>query len=383
MDETWWRESKQLKEEQRSVIALPPDSSHLLTGPPGSGKTNLLLLRANYLYLAGHKNILVLVLTRTLQEFISAGGAKYKFPVDKVKTTRRWQLDFLREYNERIDLSGSFEEQRTRIVEKIAAIIKDKRVGQMYDTILIDEAQDLLPAEIEIFRNLSRFLFATADLEQKIYAIPEGFPTLTKSVDDEHTLQYHYRVGRRICLLADALQKGNKHHRPLADFCNYDDKARPSSAKLIRTTTFDEQIHLMMESLPSQLEAYPDELIGILCPRTEKTFEIWEHIRSSEFGKIAVLQGGGENAPFQPETRLCISTLHSAKGLEFRVAHVLGCELLEMGAHTLNLTYTAVTRTKTSLSMYYTTKVPGFLEQAFSDLEAEHPEPSFEDIFGQ
>ena len=383
MDETWWRESKQLKDEQRSVVALSPDTSHLLTGPPGSGKTNLLLLRANYLYLAGHKNILVLVLTRTLQEFIAAGGAKYKFPVDKVKTTRRWQLDFLREYNEKVDLSGTFEDQRMRIVEKIASVIEDRKLGTMYDTILIDEAQDLLPAEIEIFRKLSRFIFATADSEQKIYAIPEGFPTLRKCVEQEHALQYHYRVGRRICLLADALQKANKQHRSLADFCNYDDKARPSTAKLVRTGSFDEQVHLMMESLPSQLEAYTDELIGVLCPRTAKTFEIWEHIRTSEFGKIAVLQGGGENAPFQPETRICVSTLHSAKGLEFRVVHVLGCELLEMGTHTLNLTYTAVTRTKTSLTMYYTQKVPGFLEQAFSDLEVEHKEPSLDDIFGQ
>jgi superfamily I DNA/RNA helicase len=383
MDETWWRESKQLKEEQRAVIALTPENSHLLTGPPGSGKTNLLLLRANYLYLADHKNILVLVLTRTLQEFIAAGGAKYKFPVEKVKTTRRWQLDFLREYNEKVDLSsGSFEEQRTRIIDKIAAIVDDKKLGNMYDTVLIDEGQDLLPAEIEIFKKLSRFIFATADLEQKIYAIPDSFPTLRKSVDEEHRLQYHYRIGLKICRLADALEKANPGHRPLTDFCNYDEKAQPSTARLVETSSFSEQISKMMESLTSQLEAYPDELIGVLCPRTSKTFEIWDRIRSSEFEKIAVLQGGGENAPFQQDTRICVSTLHSAKGLEFRVVHVLGCESLETGAHSLNLTYTAVTRTKTSLTMYYSQSVPGFLEQAFADLELEHHEPSIEEIFG-
>jgi DNA helicase IV len=383
MDETWWREPKQLKDEQRGIIALPPDKSYLLTGPPGSGKTNLLLLRANYLYLAGHKHILVLVLTRTLQEFIAAGGAKYKFPVEKVKTTRRWQLDFLREYNEKVDLSGNFEEQRARLVEKIASIVDDKKLGKMYDTVLIDEAQDLLPSEIEIFQKLSRYLFTTADLEQKIYAIPDSFAVLRKSVDEEHRLQYHYRIGRKICELADALEKGNQDHRPLVDFCNYDEKGRPSTIRLVEANSFADQIKVMLEALSAQLEAYPDELIGILCPRADKTFEIWDHIRSSEFGKVAVLQGGGENAPFQADTRICVSTLHSAKGLEFRVVHVLGCESLQSGAHTLNLTYTAVTRTKTSLTMYYSQSVPGFLEQAFADIQLEHQDPTIEEIFGE
>jgi DNA helicase IV len=383
MNETWWRESKQLRDEQRSVINLSAESSHLLTGPPGSGKTNLLLLRANYLYLAGHKHILVLVLTRTLQEFIAAGGANYKFPVDKVKTTRRWQLDFLREYNESVDLSGSFDDQRNRIIDKIASIVDARHLGKLYDTILIDEAQDLLPAEVELFKKLSRHIFATADVQQKIYSIPDSFPTVQGSVDKAHRLQYHYRIGREICRLADALQKGNPDHHPLNDFCNYDEVARPSSAELVRTRDFAGQIDMTLETLPSQLEAYPDELIGILCPSAEKTLGLWDRVRSSEFGKIAVVQGGGENAPFQPETRLCVSTLHSAKGLEFRAVHVLGCEALDASPHSRNLTYTAVTRTKTSLKMYYSGRAPGFLEQAFADMQLEHATPNLDEIFGQ
>ncbi len=383
MNETWWRESKQLRAEQRSVVNLSPESSHLLVGPPGSGKTNLLLLRANYLYLAGHKNILVLVLTRTLQEFIAAGGTNYKFPVDKVKTTRRWQLDFLRQYNESVDLSGSFEDQRKRIVEKIALIAQDRHLGQLYDTILIDEAQDMLPAEVTLFKSLSRHIFATADPQQKIYSIPDSFPAVKESVDEEHRLHYHYRIGRYICRLADALQKGNPDHHPLSESCNYDEAGRPSSAELKEVKDFDKQIEMALDLLPSQLEAYPEELIGIMCPTTEKTLRTWDRVRSSEFGKIAVLQGGGENAPFRPETRLCVSTLHSAKGLEFRAAHVLGCESLEASPYSLNLTYTAITRTKTSLTMYYSQHVPGFLEQAFEDLELEHDVPSIDDIFGR
>jgi DNA helicase IV len=332
--------------------------------------------------LANHKNILVLVLTRTLQEFIAAGGANYKFPVGKVKTTRKWQLDFLREYNESVDLSGPFEVQRKRIVDKIGSMIDEKKAGQLYDTILIDEAQDLLPSEIEIFKKISRHLFATADKEQKIYSVPDSFSTMRDNVDEEKVLQYHYRIGLEISRLADALQKGNTNHRSLADFCNYDESARPSSARLVTTADFASQIDTVLEDLPSQLEAYPDELIGILCPSREKTLEIWDRLRSSEHAKIAVLQGAGENAPFQPETQICVSTLHSAKGLEFRAAHVLGCESLESHSHSLNLAYTAVTRTKTTLRMYHSQEVPGFLEQAFADINQADNPPSLDAAFG-
>jgi superfamily I DNA/RNA helicase len=55
--DAWWRELQELREEQRDVIALPPEGSFLVNGPPGSGKTNLLLLRANYLANTEHSNL--------------------------------------------------------------------------------------------------------------------------------------------------------------------------------------------------------------------------------------------------------------------------------------------------------------------------------------
>ncbi len=53
MEETWWVEEGQLDDDQRKVAELKSKGSYLIKGPPGSGKTNLLLLRAKYLTLGG------------------------------------------------------------------------------------------------------------------------------------------------------------------------------------------------------------------------------------------------------------------------------------------------------------------------------------------
>jgi superfamily I DNA and RNA helicase len=49
MNETWWLGEDQLDDDQKKIIALKLKGSHVITGPPGSGKTNLLLLRAKYI----------------------------------------------------------------------------------------------------------------------------------------------------------------------------------------------------------------------------------------------------------------------------------------------------------------------------------------------
>ena len=94
MNETWWVADGQLDEDQRRVVSLPLDESQLIVGPPGSGKTNLLVLRAKYLTLAKRPNFLIVVFTRALREFIAAGADAYNVPSEKIVTSHKFFVTF-------------------------------------------------------------------------------------------------------------------------------------------------------------------------------------------------------------------------------------------------------------------------------------------------
>ena len=220
MNQTWWSGIQELKDEQKKIISLPLKTNYLVLGPPGSGKTNLLLLRANYFARAGHPNILLLVFTRLLREFIVTGGVKYAFDTSKVKTHTKWQRDLLFEYGARQPVAAetedsTFSEQRSALNSQVAELIRRKRLHHLYDAILLDEAQDYLPEEIESLATLGKVIFVVADPRQKIYDNADCFEMLKKVTSDVHQLHYNYRCGRKICKIADLLAKDSEEYEPL------------------------------------------------------------------------------------------------------------------------------------------------------------------------
>jgi superfamily I DNA and RNA helicase len=73
VNSTWWRKLDELDEAQTTFIQLPSQGRLLLEGPPGSGKTNLLLLRAQFVAGTGDKNVLIVTYTNVLADFIRSG----------------------------------------------------------------------------------------------------------------------------------------------------------------------------------------------------------------------------------------------------------------------------------------------------------------------
>lgn len=143
------------------------------------------------------------------------------------------------------------------------------------------------------------------------------------------------------------------------------------------------QVATAAKEIAVQLIAYPSGYIGILCPLQDDLIEAWKLIEESDIADSSQLQrfeNGYE--PFDSERRVIVTTLHGAKGLEFRALHLLAADTVKRFPLQRNMSYTAVTRAKTSLALYHEGDLPGYLEKGLSALDnADDPDPDIDSLF--
>ena len=79
---------------------------------------------------------------------------------------------------------------------------------------------------------------------------------------------------------------------------------------------------------------------------------------------------------------MCVSTIHSVKGLEFRALHLADAERLKRFPAQRRMSYVAVTRAKTSLSVYHRERLAGYFKEALDVGTGTLSTPSLGEAFG-
>lgn len=383
MDETWWRTPEQLDQDQTKIISLPSDGSHLIVGPPGSGKTNILLLRAAFLVRSGRPNIAVMTFGRLLREFLATGSAHYPFDAEQIQTFRTWGAALIRANGDEIDTNGDFETVRHRIVNGLTDLKGHTGDEVKLDCILIDEAQDYTAEELELMRHFSNEIFAVGDQNQRIYKNDQALAYLATFCRQAPRLRYHYRNGMAICRLADGMM--NDAAGTLASTCNYDESRYPSTVQRFAGLTLEEQVAQALPELRTQLRAYPDEWIGVLAPLKDHPSAIYELLAESDIGDRVQLQQYDTGYDSLDHSRpIIVSTMHSAKGLEYRAVHLFLFDTIARHRRShQRLAYTAITRAKTSLAIYHQGAIPGYMESGLIAANgAPATKPKVSDLFG-
>lgn len=372
MSSAFWISSDQLDAEQRHAVeGIGADSSFLLRGPAGSGKTNILLLRAKWLTLKKLSDLKIVVFTSSLRDFVAEGLAQYIAGSDVAVTQMHFFKNLLSEYGVSYELSGSFEVDRKLLAGKVKSMIDAGQVSNDYcGTLLVDEAQDYTDTELLVFRGLTKRLVLAADSRQSIYQETHT-PMLPEQLVDHNVINllHHYRSGLNLCKLADGILSDAVAYPRVSPGCRYREKDRPSSVAAVPCDDFHGQMKEIVDKIERQLILYPGERIGVLFPKRDQVLEFKKYVQG------VLLE--------EAVSRLRVYTLHAAKGWEFVAVHIGGCELLpRMGAVQKRLIYTGILRGKTSVNLYYSGRLPGYLDAALAHLVPPEGDPSFDSLFG-
>jgi superfamily I DNA/RNA helicase len=253
-----------------------------------------------------------------------------------------------------------------------------KAQGRMpqYDALFIDEAQDLLPEEIELLAQWTPVLFFTGDDRQRIYESTEGLSTVRRIVPsaNERVLKFHYRLAPKICQVADRilLPQGGVSLESTALYKG----PSPATVNIASAAlSKDEQIQQTIEKLKEQIRVYADlikqgDRIGVITARTEDRDDIYYALESDPVltGKSKIIRAREDRADqydptFDPDVPICLLTVKGCKGLEFRAVHWLYADEISY-YHNAEHYYTVVTRAKTSLDISFTTTLPQILARA-------------------
>lgn len=381
----WWASKDQLDADQMRLIErLPLRDNHLVLGPPGSGKTNVLLRRAQYVRSQGMPNVLVLSFTRALTEFVKTGcyDAQNReiFPRNLVSTIEGWTRFLYKEHNRPLPDAENmkFGERKAYIASAALDLVKQNKLPQ-FEAIFVDEAQDLLNEEVELLRAWTSTLFLVGDDRQKIWANAAGLDAVRGQIEDlnEERLTTHYRLAEELCEMADRIQTAESGQALMTNSQYRGPK--PGKIKPNGPMTRAAQIAKAADRIHDQLRVYEDlilqgDRIGIMVPRVEDRLLVLRAFEGDErlAGKSQIIRArsGNDddrdyNPAFDPARPISILTEKSSKGLEFRAAHWLFCDE-DQQYRTAETYYTLVTRPKTRLDLYFSFDLPMTLAKAYS-----------------
>ena len=377
----WWVKKDQLDQEQiRLIETLPRRGKFLVLGPPGCGKTNVLLRRAQFVRGQDMPNVLVLTFTRALTEFMKTGCLDAErreiFPRACVTTIESWARGLYQQHGEALpDDPGDLIEWKRSLARGALEFVRMRKIPR-YDALFVDEAQDLVREEVDLLAGWSDVLFLVGDDCQKIYKEAEGLRAVREIVKpSEHKLCFHYRVAKLICRAADRVRVPQTGES-LESTCHYNGPTPATVGVQPVAQTEVDQLNHTAKRLKEQVRVYSDwiaagDRIGIIVARRTDRDKVLEHLEqdSDLRGKVQIVrasESGETRDPTLNRTQpIWILTVKGCKGLEFRTVHWLFSDEL-MHHHKNEDYYTVITRAKTSLDIYYTKSLPEVLARAHS-----------------
>lgn len=298
---------QQLSKEQDVIHNLPLDESHIVTGPPGTGKTIMALYRTSMLQNEGEP-VQLITFSKVLKSYIASAYVELSLKGD-ARTFHSWMWSFywknLRHRPPEIE-KWEFDWEK---------ILRDLNIcdipAKELPNVIIDEAQDLPPPFFMVARLMSHNMMIFADENQRLeertnstISDIQNNSTITRL----HKLTRNYRNTREIAELAAHFYAGVPTGIPELP-------EREGDYPTIRSfaTTND-----CVEFISRYERNHPEYEIGVLLPQIKQVTSYKNRLDGKTRHPVR-WYASKKNTP-EPEfdkPGILVAAYASAKGLEF------------------------------------------------------------------
>lgn len=337
--ESWYLNESEADDYQIKVIRKNLQSSFIVKGCAGSGKTIIALWRAAELQESG-EDFLFIVFTRALKAFIMDGIRELN--LDNSKVMYHWE--WVKSYG-----------------------------CSSADYIIVDEVQDFDESEVNAFKRAARkHLMLFGDSAQQIYSGLSNKGRLM-SMEEIHLLTripleplvINHRLPKKIARVAERISSSND---ALEERCKKEGVNKP---RLIKCNSIGQQLDYIRSVIDS--EGYED--VGILFPSNDQVEDAYDHYSDTGFNVERKVRSS-MNLNFS-STLPKLMTYHSAKGLQFEAVFLPSFEL----GDNINPSYVAITRTYRDLFILHSEWVDPFQGIVDRSLLEVHDETNFQSNF--
>lgn len=203
----------------------------------------------------------------------------------------------------------------------------ERETQSVFDAVILDEAQDLTPAQLKFVSSLTKNkenLFFSGDLGQRIFQIPFSWKALGIEIKGRsYTLRINYRTSEEIRKTADKLLDkelsdfdGNREARDLT-FSVF----RGPKPEIVIFKNEEKEIDVNREWFQSILsrDITPGEILVLVRSNQEKDRA------KKTLQSLGVPFTELETEGFHSQ-KITLTTMHLAKGLEFRTVLIMACD---------------------------------------------------------
>jgi superfamily I DNA/RNA helicase len=328
----WMISEDQLDDIQTQIATQSLDTSLVISGCAGSGKTILALHRAAQISELS-ESFFVIVYTKVLRKFIEDGIRELDLNPDRIVHYHHWKK------------------------------IENKAVKYL----IIDEAQDFTENKIDkMFNSYSGSIILFGDRAQTLYdnSMPWNQIIGKKNDLSSQNLMKNYRFPKKIARVAQYLQAEDLG-KIYVDRCVNEGDQKP---RLYEFSDAKEQIDYIVEQISSK------ELtdVGILLPNNEQVQELYLLLEKYDIDCEARYKkdGGWDevNTLDFSTNNPKLMTYHSSKGCQFNDVFLPWCEDDEIDDFYRKPLYVAFSRAINNVHVLYSYKLPHYFDIVPSDL---------------